>query len=608
MKKLEELLEQTDETITLDFKREIRLSSDRDKNGFAKDVSAFANTKGGYIVFGKEDPREGGRIIGIRPETFNSEQMQQIISQKCYPPVRFEAKLIQLDSKWLVLLTIPESPLRPHEIRETRAVYVRRGSTTDKATIPEIKQMIEDSKRRSELKEDQLLEETSLDTFKERVERATFISLFILCYLLIRLFIFWTLGKGLGLMNWLSIEVIAPPFVLVFIVLMLKSLFGDSFMKPMIRLLRKISVPYFVSLGVVVLAVLVLNMMIFLYPESTRFFFHNTWLDFLVICVLSLAIALITIVLSYFPMAQYFAKRKDPEYMPNPAKEIKQLVHEWKHKMRLLRSKFPASIMLGLLLVTIAIVPIDIARGLFIPSYHEEGESFSHLYNVSDKIYLYIFCERISPNKIRSECRFYRMAQSQFTIFPAKFPLLSTIRIPNPTNITTASTKQPTITATSCDRLTESFGNVYVAVNTSKHINYDFVPLTHNFTDIELEFSKTSEPFVANISYWKSLKNLNISVRTIDPQYVDLGNGTWIEKYTFIVVNNEKVPLRTVALEFDRFMYSVVNTTTTKVYSQGQEWELAYFVILNRRLGIWSTIGQGFTLNLTITFQSSDIT
>jgi len=108
-KLLEDLLKQTAETTTLDFKREIELSSDKDKNEFAKDVSAFANTRGGYMVFGKEDRREGGRIVGIRRETFNSEQMQQIISRKCYPPVRFEAELVQLDSKWFVLLKVSES-------------------------------------------------------------------------------------------------------------------------------------------------------------------------------------------------------------------------------------------------------------------------------------------------------------------------------------------------------------------------------------------------------------------------------------------------------------------------------------------------------------------
>jgi len=607
MKKLEELLKQSDETSTLDFKREIKLSSEHDRSEFAKDVSAFANTKGGFIVFGKEDPKEGGQIVGIRPETFNSEQMQQIISQRCYPPVRFEAGLIQLDSQWFALLTIPESSLKPHEIVGTRVVYVRRGDTTGRATTREIMQMYEESKKKSEPRELQLSEETPEIEFEGRAIEATIASLYVLTYLPVRLWTFWALGKGLSLSDWFSFEALVYPLVPVVIIWILKSLFGNKFMRKLIRPLRKISVLYLAWLIVFVLAILILNTTLSLYPSSTRIFFYKSWMDFLVICTWSLAIALMVIVLSHFPIAQYFAKSEDPDYMLNPAKETKQLIHEFKQEMKLLRKKFPASIMLGLLFVTIAIVPVDIATGLFIPSYREEGESFCHTYTVSDKIYLFIFSERISPNEIRSECRFYRMAQSQYTIFPSKFRLLSTIRIPNPTNITRGSTEQPTITATSSDRFSESCGDVYVAINTSKPINYDFVPLTHNFTDIEFEFSEVSEPFPVNISYWKSIKNANISVSTNEPQYVDLGNGTWIEKYTFLVTNNEKIPLTTMALEFYRFMYSVVNRTTTKVYSQGQEREFADFVYSDR-LGIWLTIGQGVTLNLTITFQSSDVT
>ena len=607
MKKLEELLKQTDETSTLDFKREIKLSSEHDRKEFAKDVSAFANTNGGYIVFGKEDPKEGGRIVGLRPETFNSEQMQQIISQRCYPPVRFEAELIQLDSQWFALLTIPESSLKPHEIVGTRVVYVRRGDTTGRATTREIMRMYEESKKKSELREFQLSEETPKMEFEGRAIEATIASLYVLTYLPVRLWTFWALGKGLSLSDWFSFEALVYPLVPVVIIWILKSLFGKEFMRKLIRPLRKISVLYLASLIVFVLAILILNTTLSLYPSSTRVFFYKTWIDFLVICTWSLAIALMVIVLSHFPIAQYFAKSEDPDYMLNPAKETKQLIHEWKQEMKLLRNKFPASIMLALLFVTIAIVPVDIATGLFIPSYREDGESFSHTYTVSDKIYLFIFSERINPNEIRSECKFYRMAQSQFAIFPAKFPLLSTIRIPNPTNITIGSTKQPTITATSSDRSSESIGDVYVAINTSKPINYDFVPQTYNFTDIEFEFSRVSEPFAANISYWKSIRNANISVSTNEPQYVDLGNDTWIEKYTFLVTNNEEIPLTTMALEFYRFMYSVVNRTTTKVYSQRQELEYADFVYSNR-LGVWKTIGPGFTLNLTITFHSSDIT
>jgi len=323
--KLEDLLKKKYETSTLDFKREIKISSDKDKEEFARDVSAFANTKGGCIVYGKEDPKEGERIVGIKPETFNYDQMQQIVSKRCNPPVKFEASLMHLDSKWFALLRIPESSLKPHEIIRTREVRIRRGSITDNASTQETMQMSEKSKRKLELEETQPSEETLLVEYKEKATMFGVLLLYILCYLPIRVWSFWAQEKGLGLTNWVSFEALVYPFIILTIISILTYVFGYNLMKAIMRFLRKISVPYLVSLSVVVLAVLILNLMIFLYPESTRFFFFNAWQDFLVICALSLAIALIAIVLSYFPILQYFAKLKNPEYRANPAKEMRQL-------------------------------------------------------------------------------------------------------------------------------------------------------------------------------------------------------------------------------------------------------------------------------------------
>lgn len=138
---LDELLANEDETDTVEFKREINLESDREKAEFAKDLSALANTFGGHIVFGKEDKKQGGRIVGITPQSYDAEKMQQIISQRCYPPPVFSAELIEKDGKWFGLLEIPNSDLKPIEIVQTRDVWIRRGKITDKATQKERERM-----------------------------------------------------------------------------------------------------------------------------------------------------------------------------------------------------------------------------------------------------------------------------------------------------------------------------------------------------------------------------------------------------------------------------------------------------------------------------------
>lgn len=155
-KLLDDLLNQTNETSTIEFKREIHLFSDKDKHEFAKDVSAFANTSGGYIVYGKEDIKQGGRIIGINPKAFDADQLQQIIATRCYPPPKFSLRIIKRASKWFAILEIPESENKPHEITNTRDVWIRRGGITDKATQKERVEMAEKEKRRKSTLKEQL--------------------------------------------------------------------------------------------------------------------------------------------------------------------------------------------------------------------------------------------------------------------------------------------------------------------------------------------------------------------------------------------------------------------------------------------------------------------
>jgi hypothetical protein len=137
----DELLIQEDESDRVEFKREIGLESEREKSEFAKDVSALANTFGGHILFGKEDKRQGGRIIGVDPQTYDADKMQQIIAQRCYPPPAFSSELIERNGKWFAVLEVPQSDLRPHEIVQSRVVWVRRDKTTDRATQKEREEM-----------------------------------------------------------------------------------------------------------------------------------------------------------------------------------------------------------------------------------------------------------------------------------------------------------------------------------------------------------------------------------------------------------------------------------------------------------------------------------
>jgi hypothetical protein len=274
---LRDLLKQRDESIDLDFKREVTLSTDTDKNEFAKDVSAFANARGGHIVYGKEDPGQGGRIVGIKTETFDGARMQQIISSKCYPPVDFEAELVQFQGLWFGLLTIPPSSLKPHEIQGTRDVWIRRGNIIDKATDRERTLMHSETERKTKASEAQSQEAAS-DTYRERALAMSCVILFLVFFLPFRLVTFWILGRGLD--NWISVETIA--FVVSFAVISAIGgyFFELSFSTLLLRAARRLAIPCLLSCSVFVFSIAILNLSIFLYPEQVRAFFQMPWQNF----------------------------------------------------------------------------------------------------------------------------------------------------------------------------------------------------------------------------------------------------------------------------------------------------------------------------------------
>lgn len=82
------LIEKAEEGPTLDFKEDLPLSEDGDKAQFVKDVIALAN--GGelaHIIVGVEDGT--GKPVGLKT-THDAEQLNQILKDKCDPPISVE--------------------------------------------------------------------------------------------------------------------------------------------------------------------------------------------------------------------------------------------------------------------------------------------------------------------------------------------------------------------------------------------------------------------------------------------------------------------------------------------------------------------------------------
>jgi predicted HTH transcriptional regulator len=82
----------------------------------AREIIAFANTRGGYILFGVDDD---GTVVGVRSEKSELEEIEHAAQFMIDPPVDIISENVHagrgLD---LVLIRVPESKNKPHTLVE----------------------------------------------------------------------------------------------------------------------------------------------------------------------------------------------------------------------------------------------------------------------------------------------------------------------------------------------------------------------------------------------------------------------------------------------------------------------------------------------------------
>jgi len=127
------------ETFHTEFKRKF---STHEK--IAKEIIAFANSKGGKLFFGVDDDSS---IVGVESEKETAYLVSQTAMEYCEPQVQLKNSVIELNGKDIVIADIPESKVKPHRIQDyksqinynTAKVFIRMNSKCVQASKEMIK-------------------------------------------------------------------------------------------------------------------------------------------------------------------------------------------------------------------------------------------------------------------------------------------------------------------------------------------------------------------------------------------------------------------------------------------------------------------------------------
>lgn len=108
-RELMELIEEG-ENLQCEFKRKF---STPEK--IAREMIAFANTKGGYLLFGIDDDK---KVIGVESEKETMELVKDAAQNYCEPPLEFNIEFNEVNGKEVVVVAVPESSNKPHRIQD----------------------------------------------------------------------------------------------------------------------------------------------------------------------------------------------------------------------------------------------------------------------------------------------------------------------------------------------------------------------------------------------------------------------------------------------------------------------------------------------------------
>lgn len=117
------------ESTNIDFKEKLEISHPK---SWLKSVSAFANTKGGILLYGVDDDRNP---IGIDDVKTTSIKITELINSKILPSPRYEIHSFTENSKDFIVVDVGDGPSTPYYYNSDgrKIAYIRSGNQSIEA-------------------------------------------------------------------------------------------------------------------------------------------------------------------------------------------------------------------------------------------------------------------------------------------------------------------------------------------------------------------------------------------------------------------------------------------------------------------------------------------
>lgn len=161
------------ESTTIEFKRKI---SSFEK--IAKEITAMANTLGGYLFIGIDD---NGSIVGVKSEKSEVTTIEFANETLILPNVNLEIDVVDYKGKDIIAVKIPNSELKPHKLliidenqKQIKRAFIRVGEQSVMASSEMTRLMSYQNKNSiAELKLSIGHNEKSLFSYLEKENRIT---------------------------------------------------------------------------------------------------------------------------------------------------------------------------------------------------------------------------------------------------------------------------------------------------------------------------------------------------------------------------------------------------------------------------------------------------